>query len=317
MDRTGYNIGDEVLVNNQQRLRIISKLGDEHCLHQTYRCVPLDQTGGGVVLKKFKDEGIGHANLKRYALEAFRHFSRAREQLIAAGIPDVHFCDAKHSLMDFVPGTNLEYYEFSADIKDRVAHIRDLLLSVIEPMEALRQAGLVHRDIKAPNMILRKSITTTPARKSVVALIDLDTLTPAHEAPPSESLVYGSPSHMSFEVISGGFYQFGSDAYALGVTGIELLEKGLNISIMDTYTAHCEYFQDYARTRHAKSWLLRDRWPQLIEEVSNSPYSWDPRPVKQVLGLIYECLHDEVSDRPKDGETMRQLLNDTGNLTEL
>ena len=314
-----YRIGDEVKVGGDKRLKITSTLGDALNLHETYRCVQLDQPGGSLVLKKFRDQGLGYELMQRDALDAFTHFRGVREQLVAAGLPDMHFCDSRHLVMDFIPGTNLENYEFSADIKDRVAYIRDLLLSVIQPMEALRQAGLVHRDIKAPNMIVRKNVTTSPGQKSsVITLIDLDMLTPSLDAPPSrKTTVFGTCSHMSTEVVNTGFYQFGSDVYALGVTGIEMLEHALDMSIMNTYTAYCENFQDYARNRHNKSWLLRDRWPQLVEDVSNSPYSWDPQSVRQVLGLIHECLHDEVSDRPKNGEVMRQLLADTGNIKEL
>ena len=317
MQHPTYNIGEEITVHDDWKVKIESALGKSNNLHYTYLCQPLNKDSEKVVLKKYNYARHSANQLQEIAQASFAHFNRTRDQLLAAGFPNMRFYDNIHSITDYVPGHTLEGHTPSQAINDRVTYIRDLLLSLTEPMEGLRQAGLVHRDIKPSNIVVRPDVV--PGMKGAATPIDLDSLTPILTTRPlvKPSAVYGSGRHIPAEVSSLGFHQFESDVYALGVTGIEMIERYLSMTILGRYTETCWNFWDFAEARQLNKWLLRDRWPQLVEDVSKSPYSLDPRSVRQVLGFIHECLHDEASDRPKNGEVMRQLLADTGNIKEL
>lgn len=313
---TPYKVGDEVIVDTHW-LRVDAQLSDDDNLHGTYRCGSVFEPGKNLVLKQLDQYGRSSHAYQQFAQDAFRHFAQHRQKFLGVGLPDVHFCDWKHFLMDFVSGEKLEDHLPPPEVPDRVRYIRDLLLGVIEPMDVIREAGLVHRDIKTPNIMLRHGMQ--PTDKRAITLIDLDTLSVVSDEPIFDRLPFGTISHMAKEIFSRSAHGFPADVYALGVTGIELLEMYLpGLFIFNNgYTADCSLGYEYARARQFNSWLMRSRWPKLTEEILRNQYAPDPRSVRQVLGLIYECLHDEASDRPKDGATMRQILMDTGNITEI
>ncbi len=313
---TPYNIGDEVIVDKHW-LRVDAELSDDTKAHRTYRCGSVFEPGRNFALKQFDQYGLFSYVLQQFARDAFQHFAKHRQKFLDVGIPDVHFCDWQHFLMDFVPGETLEDHVPPPEILDRVQYIRDLLLGVIQQMETIREAGLIHRDIKTPNIMLRRGMK--PAEKKAVTLIDLDTISLPTDEPIFDRLPFGTTSHMAKEVFSRSSHGFPADVYALGVTGIELLEMylpGLFI-VNNGYTADCSLGYEYSRARQSNAWLMRSKWPKLTDEILRNLYAPDPRSVRQVLGLIYECLHDEAPDRPKDGATMRQILTDTGNLAEV
>lgn len=310
-------IGDELIVD-QHWLRVDAQLSDDDCnMHKTYRCGSVFEPGRNLVLKQLDQDGIYSLVYQKFARDAFHHFAKHRQKFLNVGLPDVYFCDWEHFLMDFVPGEKLEDHVPPPEIPDRVQYIRDLLLGIIQPMDVIREAGLIHRDIKTPNIMLRRGMK--PTEKKAVTLIDLDTLSLASDKPIFDRLPFGSASHMAKEIFSRSAHGFPADVYALGVTGIELLQAylpGLFIFNND-YTADCSLGYEYSRARQSNAWLMRSRWSKLTEEILRNQFAPDPRSVRQVLGLIYECLHDEASDRPKDGATMRQILTDTGNITEI
>lgn len=312
-----YTPGQEIVVNDQP-LRVNSRIG-RGSIHNVYNCTRLDSFEGknpDLVLKQFALPRRDNCLIRQFAREALTHFDRTRTQLIAAGIPNVYFCDSSHIVMDYVPGENLDRLHPSPDITDRVAYIRDLFFALIEPMEALRTAGLVHRDIKPANIMVRANIQ--PSERGSATLIDLDSITPILEKSPEKGgIIFGTPAHMSPEVGAFGFYQFGSDVYALGISAMFILEDLLNTRIRGIYTSHCSTATQYNADRQYDRWLNRGKWKSLPDYLRQSGYAPDTGSIQQMTKFIYECLHLLPSDRPKNGEEMRQILTDTGNVSEV
>eukprot|EP00475_Leptophrys_vorax_P044898 TRINITY_DN9159_c0_g1_i2.p1 TRINITY_DN9159_c0_g1~~TRINITY_DN9159_c0_g1_i2.p1 ORF type:complete len:540 (+),score=74.19 TRINITY_DN9159_c0_g1_i2:329-1948(+) len=96
------------------------------------------------------------------------------------------------------------------------AQIACIIASLLRGLVYLHNRKIVHRDIKARNILLTK--------EGVVKLADFG-LAKDLEANASQSTnVVGSPLHMAPEVIRGGGPNYKSDIWSTGITAIELAE---------------------------------------------------------------------------------------------
>ncbi|NJM28210.1 MAG: serine/threonine protein kinase, partial [Pseudanabaena sp. RU_4_16] len=99
--------------------------------------------------------------------------------------------------------------------------IRELLLSILPVLEFVHARGMVHRDIKPDNIILRRSdrlpvlIDFGAVRETMGTMVNTDGNT-------TSSIVIGTPGYMPSEQAAGRPV-FSSDLYSLGLTAIYLL----------------------------------------------------------------------------------------------
>jgi serine/threonine protein kinase len=92
----------------------------------------------------------------------------------------------------------------------------DVLLQVTEGLDAIHEAGVIHRDLKTSNIVLDS--------RSVVRLLDFGIAGTAGSAGtiPATREVIGSPEYMSPEQIRGQAVDARSDLYSLGIVAFEI-----------------------------------------------------------------------------------------------
>ncbi len=95
--------------------------------------------------------------------------------------------------------------------------IADILGQVVEGLHFLHKRNIVHRDIKASNLLVKKG---------VVKIADFGVSSQCEGTTISEPKFsrIGSPFWMSPEILSESLYSSKADIWALGITAIELAE---------------------------------------------------------------------------------------------
>jgi len=99
--------------------------------------------------------------------------------------------------------------------------VKEILLSLLSVLEYVHSKGIIHRDIKPDNIILRNSnkkpvlIDFGAVKETVRTVIN-------PSANPTQSMVIGTPGYMPIEQMLGRAV-FATDIYSLGLTAIYLL----------------------------------------------------------------------------------------------
>ena len=132
-------------------------------------------------------------------------------------------------VMEYVPGQSLA---------DLLSHLgsgqplaEDDALNILEQaasgLAAIHNAGLVHRDIKPGNLLLRDSSGTSvgdPARGAIVKITDFGIVKAAQSVALTRTgMVVGTAQYVSPEQAQGFDVTPASDVYSLGVVGFEML----------------------------------------------------------------------------------------------
>jgi eukaryotic-like serine/threonine-protein kinase len=118
-------------------------------------------------------------------------------------------------VMDFVAGPNLETLlrnQGGPFPRDRVL---DLMVQVFDAMEYAHAEGVVHRDLKPKNLIVRPNGRVQVTDFGIATLVGLD------EAQASGPV--GTAAYMAPELYTGGSVDQRADIYALGMTLYKLL----------------------------------------------------------------------------------------------
>jgi serine/threonine protein kinase len=101
------------------------------------------------------------------------------------------------------------------------AQVRQLLTDILPVLTYVHSQGMVHRDIKPDNIMLRES-TNKPVLIDFGAVKETMSTTQTMSGNTDRSIVIGTPGFMPAEQVSGR-PMFVSDIYALGLTSIFLL----------------------------------------------------------------------------------------------
>jgi serine/threonine protein kinase len=212
-----------VLLNN--RYRILGVLGSGGC-GQTFLAEDTHMPSKRrCVVKQLKpttnDPAVYQIIQERFQREA------ALLETLGSGSDQIpalyaYFTEDKefYLVQDWIEGKNLTEKVLEEGTLSE-ENVRSLLLSLLPVLQYIHSQGIIHRDIKPDNIMLRAAdnkpvLIDFGAVKEVVATV-VDSL-----GTPTSSIVIGSPGFMSLEQASGRPV-FASDIFSLGLTAICLL----------------------------------------------------------------------------------------------
>ncbi|MFB2896050.1 protein kinase [Aerosakkonemataceae cyanobacterium BLCC-F50] len=123
-------------------------------------------------------------------------------------------------VQEFIDGETLsEKIEKQGKLSDRT--VQKILIDLLPVLDFIHSQGIIHRDIKPDNIILRQR-DNKPVLIDFGALKETMTTTVNSQGNPTNSMVIGTPGFMSVEQAAGKPI-YSSDLYSLGLTAIYLL----------------------------------------------------------------------------------------------
>ena len=127
--------------------------------------------------------------------------------------------DKSFIVTEFVDGPTLR--EFAELSPPRFAESALLLiLPVVEAIAKAHDAGIIHRDVKPENIMLRKDGSPVLMDFGIAQMVDMPTLT-------ATGTMLGSPAHMAPEVIDGTDIGAPADIFSIGTTLYWLISGSL------------------------------------------------------------------------------------------
>lgn len=120
--------------------------------------------------------------------------------------------DALYLVQEWIPGITLEQ-KLHQQHKLSESETKEILLSLLSVLECIHRLGIIHRDIKPNNIILR-------SEDNLPVLIDFGVAQIGDRREPI--VIAGTPGYMSLEQAMGQA-TYDNDLYSLGLTAIHLL----------------------------------------------------------------------------------------------
>jgi serine/threonine protein kinase len=228
-----------------------------------------------VAIKKMRPEcsiGIQH---KMFAVEASLCGKLKHPNIVS--LIEANNSDAQNTyiVMEYVEGESLE--KFSApDNLLTVDAVMDIVRQVAEALNYALQMGVIHRDVKPANIILRVDGLVKLADFGCALLFDSDT---------TQIAGAGSLSYMSPEQISGVGLNHQTDIYSLGAVLYRLLTGHNTFNATDSYAA-------------------------INQIINHSPVPIETRRVglpKELVRIVNRALQKSLEDRYQD---WKEFLSD-------
>lgn len=274
-----------------------------------------DVHGEKVVVKRYPTpEEYYRARYAHYVWQC------VRKELVAVGLPDFIKCEDWYRVSRFVPGHDISSQYFCTTSFDlNITQARDLALMTVDIFHELISRCLSHGDIKPKNIVITQDGGNNPTS---VTFIDPDFF---HDnaAPYSTRLVFSTPRYVAPELARhDGGYSRTSDLFSFGIS---LLEASIATPRYASQRS-CYYNNlyrsdigdDYISMRSKGVWrseCMEERLRSAFRPVADKEGS--SRAFDQLFNFVFRCLRDDPAARPQSAEEMRQILTDTGNLTQI
>ncbi|BBD59200.1 serine/threonine kinase [Nostoc sp. HK-01] len=165
------------------------------------------------------------------------------------------------------------------------ATVREILLSLLSILDYVHSKGIIHRDIKPDNIILR-SVDSQPVLIDFGAVKETIRTVMSKPGYPTQSMVIGTPGYMPSEQAIGRPI-YATDIYSLGLTAIYLL-TGKQPSELPTHQQTGEIL-----------------WQNEAPPVS-----------PQLATVLNQAIKPQASDRYSTASKMLYALNSTTNLPQ-
>jgi serine/threonine-protein kinase len=197
--------------------------------------------------------------------------------------------------MEYVPGQTLrEVIDAEGALTPRAA--LDIILPVLDALAVAHQAGIIHRDVKPENVILREDGAVKVADFGLARAVTSQTVTS------SSGMLLGTVAYLSPEQVERGIADARSDVYAAGLVLFEML-TGSKAFEGDT-AINVAYQHVYAGAPRLLS--RAPGAPEVLDELVATATSRDPdgRPAdaaafaSMVRTARRELTPEELDDRP-------------------
>jgi serine/threonine-protein kinase len=215
----------------------------------------------------------------------FRREARSAARLSHPNIVAVHDQGedggAQFLVMEYVPGHNLrEVLDREGALTPRAAI--DIITPVLDGLGVAHRAGLVHRDVKPENVIVREDGTVKIADFGLARAVSSMTATS------TTGVLLGTAAYLSPEQVERGIADARSDVYAAGLVLFEML-TGRKAMPGDNAIQVA-----YSHVHHGvpRPSEVSDGIPESLEEVVAAATSRDP------------------DERPVDGTAMAELVRE-------
>ena len=164
--------------------------------------------------------------------------------------------------MEYVPGQTLrEVIDTEGSLTPRAAI--DIMVPVLDALAAAHRAGIIHRDVKPENVILREDGAVKVADFGLARAVTSQTVTS------SSGLLLGTVAYLSPEQVERGIADARSDVYAAGLVLFEMLtgskafdgDTAINIAYQHVHTGAPRLRSRTPRLPRSstRSWPLRRR----------------------------------------------------------
>ena len=169
-----------------------------------------------------------HLALQKECKEIFQRETELLSSLAHPNIVGVHDAGTAfrtlYLVMDLIEGTTLNNI-LKEEQKLSPIKTRRFLVPLLDALAAASERGIVHRDVKPPNIIIDVS--------GRAMLMDFGLA--MFQTSPQEEDLYGTVEYCSPEQIEGGAIDGRSDIYSLGITAYEMLTGTVPFKAADAY----------------------------------------------------------------------------------
>ncbi|HNN54073.1 MAG TPA: serine/threonine-protein kinase [Pseudomonadota bacterium] len=266
-----------------------------------YRLLELVGHGGMASVFRAHDEQLDrevaikvmhpHLATEAQARQRFSREARAVARLRHENILEIYAASDPESpesslVTEFVSGPTLrKFFELHGPLPAEIVGLLGWVLA--DALAAAHEFGIVHRDVKPENVMIRTDGRIVLCDFGIARLIDNDSVT-------NTGQLLGSPAYIAPEHISGQPQDGRSDLFALGVLLYEALSAELPFSGRNPH----ETLTLIARGEHKP---IGERVPGL------------PRPLEQIVEKLLSCSPDDRYPTARNlGLALLDFLRDVG-----
>ncbi|MBT8492250.1 MAG: protein kinase [Deltaproteobacteria bacterium] len=177
-----------------------------------------------------------------------------------------------YMVMEFLRGRTLTRIVQDASEPLPIDAIVEYVTKVLEGLEEAHEAGVVHADLKADNVMVDSRRGSQQVKVVDFGIARLVSASDASSDSTANQTICGTPEYMAPEVISGKDPTFASDLYAVGCLLFELVTGKTPFvggGVMEVLSRHL-------RDRHPSAAELRPDTPEYVVEAIDRALSKDP-----------------------------------------